>query len=1174
MHLLAQYLLSVQEIHGSGAAVKETSFYPALSQLFGAVGKGLKPPVYCVSILKNVGAGFPDGGFFTKAQNQTIDKEADAGKKNALLRNLKPERGVLEVKGVSQDLTALIQSAQVFKYLEEYGLVLVSNLREFALVDLAGGKAREIERFSLCNDALSFWSVSPAKCAEEKGGEFEEFLSRCLLTGAPLRSPQDVAAFLASYARQGRLRLEATDLDTLLPLRTALETALGIEFKALDKPGQKLSETQKREQGERFFRATLVQTLFYGLFSAWLSHVRESSEPFRWREAQYSLHVPMVSTLFEELIKASNLQSLELGALLALAAEMLGRVEKEAFFDKWNGSDAIQYFYEPFLERFDPTLRRELGVYYTPRDIVRYMVARVHRVLQDELGLPDGLADESVMILDPCCGTGAFVLETLRTIAERLAETKPKNQVAGLLKKAAIERVFGFEILPAPFVVAHHGVADLLAAHNTGFKNNERAPIFLTNALTGWASEPNTPLPYLGFEEERQLSQSVKQKNKILVIIGNPPYDAFAKIEEDADLIAPYKKGLRDEWKIKKWSFNDLYLRFFRIAERKLADGPDGQGVLCFISNFSYLREPSFVVMRKHLLGSFDSFWVDVLNGDSRETGKRTPEGLPDPSVFSTPFNREGIKVGTAIGLMVRGKEKSDEKRVNSRELWGDDKREQLLESLAVADFNSQYERAHPAKENRFALRPRNVGNDYNSWPLMTELSEIAPFAGLAEDRRKALMSTEEDVLTKRMQDYFNADISWPKYKQQSVHFVDDYVDFAAEETREKLVKESAFKPSAVVPYVIRPFDVQWCYYTAERPLWRRSRPEFAAQVWNGNQFILTRFKQSKRDEGMPLFATSGLCDYHCLAPNVSAFPLQLRREVADEELDANDKLRPKMQVENGVMRVVTHTETVANLSAGARSYLAALGFTQPDTDAKEASLLWYHALAVGYSRAFREEHAGGLSADWPRVPLPANASDLEASARLGEQVARLLDVARPFEGIETSPFNFQLEPFGALSTFDGKAPEDGDAALRLTENWGFFAERGIVQPGTPRLSQRAPDETESASLVSLGLPPETPVLDLPLHRAADGTLVSWWSGVPRPVWETVIGGYPVLKKWLSYRDERVLGRPMHAKEAAQAESIVRRLVLLWSLAAQLDENYARCVADAYAWNQSAKGEE
>ena len=1162
MHFISTYLEEVQQVHSSSSGVKETSFYPALSKLFDTVGKKLKPPVYCVSILKNVGAGFPDGGFFTKSQNQTIEKEANNDKKKSLLESLKPERGVLEVKGVTQDLSELIKSNQVAKYLKEYGLVLVTNLREFALVDLKDNKPREIERFTICDDATRFWSLSPSKIAQDLGEEFEEFLTRCLLTGAPLKTPQDVAAFLASYARQARLRLETTELDVLDPLKAALEKALGIEFKAVDKPGKKLSEAQKREQGERFFRATLVQTLFYGLFSAWLSHVRESSESFRWREAQYSLHVPMVSTLFEELIKSSNLKSLELETLVTLAAEMLNRVDTGAFFEKWDAKDAVQYFYEPFLERFDATLRKELGVYYTPREIVQYMVTRVHQVLQSELGIEGGLANDEVMILDPCCGTGAFVLETLRVIGTEL-QKGPANRVAGRLKKAALDRVFGFEILPAPFVVAHHGVTDLLKMYGASLKEEERASIYLTNALTGWASEPNMPLDFAGFQKERELAQFVKQKKKILVILGNPPYDAFGTIDEDKDLIAPYKKNLYRDWGVSKNSLRDLYVRFFRVAERKLEDG--NQGVLCFISNFSWTFEPSFVVMRKHLLSSFTSMWIDNLNGDSRETGKRTPELLPDPSVFSTPFNREGIKKGVSISLVVKSKKEGT--KIAYRDFWGEQKRTDLLSSLEVADFDEQYEEAQPNNANWFRLRPRKMSTQYSSWPMVTEFSLEPGSLGLNENRKEGLISLDKESMAARMLDYFDPSKSIDDLQRSEHGLAFPAALFDPQKVRSKVLKEATFNEDDVLPFLARPFDLRFCYYTAINPVWNRSRPWLYEQIWEGNNLFVSRKTHSAKLEGAPFYFTSTIANQDALRGHAYYFPIRLRRKIQETEIDSSGQVRGKTRIANGKLEVVTRTEIIANLSSSARSYLESLGFASPDSDESVASALWLHVLAIGYSSLYREEHAGGLSNDWPRVPLPSSANALKDSAALGNYISVLLDMARPVVGIETGTFRHELEPFGLLTTENGAVIEDGDTTLELTENWGFFGERDIVQPGTPRVKERLPNQAEKDALTKLGLPLNTTMLDLPLHRDLNGHTQSYWSGVPLPVWNTFIGGYQVLKKWLSYRDQRVVGRAMHLEEAQEVENIVRRLTVLWSLADALNVNYSTCAANVWEWN-------
>ena len=805
------------------------------------------------------------------------------------------------------------------------------------------------------------------------------------------------------------------------------------------------------------------------------ARARKPGAKLDWRLAQYSLHVPMIETLFSELVKVGNINALELTRSLELATDCLNRVEQAAFFEKWGQTDAIQYFYEPFLEAFDPQLRRDLGVYYTPPEIVQYMVERVHRALQSELDLPLGLADPSVYVLDPCCGTGAFVLETLRKIREVIAKNPDADDARVRLKEAALRRVFGFEILPAPFVVAHHGVADLLGEDKIELKSGERAPIYLTNALTGWEIPPDPDI-FQDFKDEATGAHNVKKNEKILVILGNPPYDAFAKIDEEGDLTGVYKRGLREEWGVKKWNFGDLYLRFFRIAERKLEKSP--RGVLCYISNFSYLREPSFVVMRKHLLQSFDGFWIDVLNGDSRETGKRTPDKLPDPSVFSTNFNKEGIKVGTAIGLMVRGE--NVEKTVRCRQFWGVNKREDLLESLNDAP-NAHYETAFPAPENRYSLRPRDIGDDYAQWPKLTELCGNSPF------------------------------------------------------------NEKQF-----VRYLARPFDLRWCYFTTVRPIWTESRPELAAQFWDGNSFFVSRKDKKAQFEGAPFFATSALGAQHSIATDAYYFPFYLKSEVTTA-------LEPGA---DGAMQTQTQTQIRANLSDAARAYLANLGISDGDDNRESGALIWRHALAMGYSPLYRARNAGGLAGDWPRVPLPATRGALEDSAQLGARVAALLDSATPCEGIESGGFLAGLRHVGRFARTDGAMIEAGDESLRVSRNWGFFGPRGIVQPGDGTLLARAATPDENAAFIELGLGAQAEVFDV--YAGEFG----FWNGVPRRVWETVIGGYPVLKKWLSYRDERVLGRALKLGEARELSNIIRRLTLLCAVEAALDANYEICAEE------------
>ena len=348
-----------------------------------------------------------------------------------------------------------------------------------------------------------------------------------------------MAGLLASYARDGLERVtsvekKGTEESPLYALRTALEKGLGVRFEG--------------ERGARFFHSTLVQTLFYGIFSAWVLWARQDPAPkgtFDWRKAVWHLRVPVLRSLYQRLSDPGRLQPLGLVELLDWTGAALDRVDRTAFFSRFNEGEAVPYFYEPFLQAFDPDLRKPLGVWYTPKEVVRYMVARVDQALKDDLGISEGLANEDVYVLDPCCGTGAYLAAVLERIADNLDNQGLGAVLGSELRKAALNRVFGFEIMPAPFVVAHLQVGLTLRKLDAPLADSadERASIYLTNALTGWDKASQEPLAFPELKEERDRAERVKLKTPILVILGNPPYNGFAgvAVDEERELSQAYR---------------------------------------------------------------------------------------------------------------------------------------------------------------------------------------------------------------------------------------------------------------------------------------------------------------------------------------------------------------------------------------------------------------------------------------------------------------------------------------------------------------------------------------------------------------------------------------------------------------------------------------------------------
>lgn len=1088
MHPIARYLHRLHQIHASGQGTAETSGYPALHDLLEEVGRALKPTVVPVSQVKNIGAGIPDFGLFTKEQLKK--KGVDSSLGSAIL----PARGVVEVKGASDNTWQTAAGAQATKYWEKYRLVLVTNYRDFLILGVdADGKPLQLGTYRIAKDEAEFWAQAghAGRTAELQGEALLDFLRRALLQAAPLREPEDLAALLAGYAREARERVEKhAQLPALEGLRKAMEESLGLSFEG--------------KEGEHFFRSTLVQTLFYGVFSAWVAWCEkaDADERFTWKNADETLAVPVVQDLFEHLAGASRMDALGLRDVMAWAEDALNRVDRAAFFKRFAADRAIQYFYEPFLQAFDPELRKDLGVWYTPREVVRYMVARVDRVLREELGRADGLADPSVHVLDPCCGTGAFLVEVARTIHAHLEGQGLGDLAGSQLKQALQKRVYGFELLPAPFVVAHLQMGLMLARLGAPLAKQERLPVYLTNALTGWEhpAEPKKEAVLQQLADERVKADHVKHHTPILVILGNPPYSGYAgisKMTEERSLTEGYRKPLPGQAAVRLpegQGLNDLYIRFFRMAERKIAEWSP-EGLVCFISNYSWLDGLSHPLMRQAYLQQFDRIWIDSLNGDKYRTGKLTPEGEPDPSIFSTPQNREGIQVGTAIALMVRKTTHQPAGTVAYRHLWGKDKLAQLDAEAAEAD-PPYPESIEPHPKLGLPFRPVTVSEAYLSWPTLEEVFPVS-FPGVKTSRDSFLVDIDKERLEARLAQYFDPATSHGDLRARYPEIMTKATGFDPEAIRDVLRKRG-LKPEGLVRYAYRPLDLRWLYWDDETKLLDRSRPEYREQVFEGNKvFVIPQ--RNRRDWSPALFGTA-IQDLNEMDGGAVAFPMLLRAHHEAGTLYEADE-RP-------------------NLSPLTLAKLAELDEAEP-TD------LFFHALAILHAPAYRAENAGALRMDWPRLPWPASREALAASAALGRQVAALLDADQPVPKVTAGLVREELRTLGVLRRVDGGvlAPT---VDLEVTAGWGIRGQGGIAMPSEGRREDDRVYLNERTC----------------------------WEGVPDAVWQFSLGGYPVLKKWLSYRESRLLGRALSSDEAKHFTDMVRRIAALLALGPELDANY------------------
>ena len=1017
------HLAELRRIRASGGGTGELSYYPPLSNLLNAVGGSLRPGVHCVNQLAQQGAGHPDFGLYAARQVQ-------GGKP---MQGQTPEGGVVEVKPAHDDAWLTADGPEVSRYWQRYRLVLVTNTCDFVLLgeDSQGRPARP-ETFRLAESAAGFEAKlqHPRAFARIVGPALAEYLSRAL-----------------SH-------------------RAALEEALGVRFEG--------------ERGAAFFRSTLVQTLFYGVFSAWVLWARQSPPPggrVNWHETSW----------------------LDLVEVLDWTAAALVRVDRGAFFARFNEGEAVPYFYEPFLEAFDPALRKQFGVWYTPAEVVRYMVARVDRALKDDLGIADGLAADNVYVLDPCCGTGAYLAETLKRIAANLRGRGLGALAGARVKQAATQRVFGFEIMPAPFVVAHLQVGLTMQTLDAPLSDdgNERAGVFLTNALTGWEPRTQKPLPFPELEEERDRAERVKQDTPVLVILGNPPYKGFAgmAVDEERELSEAYRT-VKDVRRPEGQGLNDLYVRFFRMAERSIAE-KTGRGVVCFISNYSWLDGLSFTGMRERYLDAFDVIRVDCLNGDKYKTGKTTPDGRPDPSIFSTPGDPVGIQVGTAIATLVRKADHAPAEAVGFRHLWGQSKLSELHET-AETEPAALYDTVEPVLPLGLPFAEVAVSTEWSNWPSLPDLFPKS-FPGVKTSRDSFVVDIDLDKLKARIQAYFNSGE----------------------------VQRSGPDEAGFVRYAYRPLDTRWMYWEEDSELLDRPRPDYKPHIFDGNLALVSQ--QKPRREWSPPQVIPHIGCLDLMDRGATCFPAWLRDEQTEGQqtmLDGGGEWRRP------------------NLSAAAQRYLDRLGLGVEE--------LFHHALAVLHDPAYREANAGALRMEWPRIPLPGwpdggapDAADaLRASGARSLELAALLDPDKPVPGVTSGELRPELAAIAVPTTADGRNMSCNGFAL--TAGWGHFGSGDAVMPGQGRAAARPYTSHECETLAHAANALGNATCDIHLNHNTH------WRNIPANVCNYKLGGYQVLKKWLSYRESKVLGRNLLPEGVQHFTDTARRIAAILSLCREL----------------------
>jgi predicted helicase len=540
--------------------------------------------------------------------------------------------------------------------------------------------------------------------------------------------------------------------------------------------------------------------------------------------------------------------------------------------------------------------------------------------------------------------------------------------------------------------------------------------------------------------------------------------------------------------------------------------------------------------MRDHLLHAFDQIWIDNLHGN-RLISERAPNGRTCETIFKRAGHSVGIKVGTAIGCMAKRGCSAERSlaEVSYRDVWGrpgtdeswgraEEKRAALVESLAAADFAGLYQDVTPRRETRWVLIPGVSAPDYASWPALPDVFPIY-FSGVNTNRDADLVSVDRASLEARMRTYYDANKSDEGVKAVCPVLMTDAARFNAAETRAMLLKRSRFGPAHIVRTVYRPLDDRWLYYEPLGKLLNEKRHEYSGQVWERNCFLATTNRQTYPGHWSSLNVSGHVVLYESLLGRARVFSLRRRATEFGQLVEAPN-------VSDSILSALCAKWGVALRSDGELT----------DQARAIAEELFYHAVAILQSPAYRAENAGDLRQNWPRVPIPQERDLLAASAALGRQVADLLQSEVPVARVTTGDIRPGFARLGIPSRTGGKPLTEADLAVTIR-----YSATGRWETRTYR-DEEQPDAEASALLGK---------------RTGDlwWNDVGCWANVPAAVWGFTIGGYPVLKKWLTYRHEGALGRPLSLEEVNHVTATIRRVAALLLLGPALDVNFRAAAA-------------
>ena len=452
------------------------------------------------------------------------------------------------------------------------------------------------------------------------------------------------------------------------------------------------------------------------------------------------------------------------------------------------------------------------------------------------------------------------------------------------------------------------------------------------------------------------------------------------------------------------------------------------------------------------------------------------------------------------------------------RHLWGQSKHGELVET-AESEPDSLYGGVSPLLSLGLPFAELAVSADWPDWPALPDLFPVA-FSGVKTARDGFLVDVDLDRLKARVADYFNKDLNNEEIARRYPVSMQIAPRFDPIEVRSTLLARSWPTEDGFVRYAYRPFDDRWLCWERDTKLLDEKRADYRRHIFPSNLWLSSSNRIRKGAAEPQTVVTRHIASYHLIERVANWFPAWLKEE--------------------GIAFGGT-TEYRPNLSAAAQQYLERLGLGVED--------LFHHVIATLHSSEYRVANAGALRMEWPRIPLPgwpdgnaaSAAAELGASATRGRELAALLDSDTAVTGVTTGALRPELAAIAVPATTNGGNMAGEDFAV--TVGWGHFGPGEAVMPGQGRVVERDYTAAERAALADAIPTLGNTTFDVYLNERA------YWRNVPVSVWNYQLGGYQVLKKWLSYRESKVLGRPLLAAEVQHFADTARRIAAIIQLA-------------------------